>query len=639
MRHLGPLALFAALAIGWTWPLAGHLHGAVPGGPGDNYSFLWNLWWMRHVIATPGLAYFHTTYLFHPFGTSIANHPHTALPAIVAATLLGRASIVTAQNLLLLAYVFANLAAMYALVCDIGRDRRTAVLGAVIFGLSPYLASHLLGHFDLMAAWVLPLFALFVRRAMRDGSVASTTAAALVLIATAYTTYYYVVYLFFFLAVYSIAVLDWRPVGWRSSSPSPGARRLRYALSALMIGLAASALWMMVTGGRTVTFGDIAVPMHAPQNALTGVWVCAIAYALSLRRPVLTHALLPRARARRIAVVATGVAGVFAIGATPLLWEALQLIGRGEYVSQEYAWRSVPRGVDLLAPLLGHPLHPLMAAASTRAYTALGQNTIEAVGWLGIVPIALLLVNRHASPGGAQREARVWRIVAIAFAIFAFGPFLTIGGFDTGAKLPAIALRYLPFVANARMPGRAIVGVYLALGVLVAMSLQASTGRLRSPAIQWLLIILVAFEYWDAPIPLTPLQQPAVYSALAAAPAGAVCEVPFGIGDGLSVGVGSQDRAILYYATLHEHPLAGGYIGRMPVDAAERYRRLPLTAALLRLSGDSAAASSARGSEPPPCRYLVVDRQSSSSELLDYVARLPTKHMASDDRRDLYQLR
>ena len=95
MRHLGPLALFGALAIGWTWPLAGHLHGAVPGDPGDNYSFLWNLWWMRHVIATPGLAYFHTSYLFHPFGTAIANHPHTALPAIVAATLLGGTSIVT----------------------------------------------------------------------------------------------------------------------------------------------------------------------------------------------------------------------------------------------------------------------------------------------------------------------------------------------------------------------------------------------------------------------------------------------------------------------------------------------------------------------------------------------------------------
>jgi hypothetical protein len=251
----------------------------------------------------------------------------------------------------------------------------------------------------------------------------------------------------------------------------------------------------------------------------------------------------------------------------------------------------------------------------------------------------LLLVTRRAHPGGAGRETTVWRVVGIAFAIFALGPFLTIGGFDTGLKLPEIALRYVPFAANARMPGRAVVGVYLALGVLVAMSLQRSTGRLRSPAVQWLLIVLVAFEYWDAPIRLTPLQHPAVYRALAAAPPGAVCEVPFGVGDGLSVGVGSQERAVLYYATLHEHPLAGGYVGRMPPDAAERYRRHPLTAMLLRLSGDTMAFSPSSGSEPAPCRYLVVDRQSSSSELLDYVAKLPANHLASDERRDLYQLR
>ena len=140
MKHLCPLALFGALALAWTWPLALHLRDAIPGDPGDNYSFLWNLWWMRHVLATPGLAYFHTSYLFHPFGTTIANHPHTALPALIAATLLGSASIVTAQNVLLIGYVFANLSVMYALAWDITRHRRAATLAAVTFGLSPYLA-------------------------------------------------------------------------------------------------------------------------------------------------------------------------------------------------------------------------------------------------------------------------------------------------------------------------------------------------------------------------------------------------------------------------------------------------------------------------------------------------------------------
>jgi len=112
-----------------------------------------------------------------------------------------------------------------------------------------------------------------------------------------------------------------------------------------------------------------------------------------------------------------------------------------------------------------------------------------------------------------------------------------------------------------------------------------------------------------------------------------------GIGDGLSVGVGSQERIALYHATLHEHPMAGGYIGRMPVNAADRYRGYPLTAMLLRLSGDTAAPSAARSSDPSPCEYLVVDRRSSSAELKAYVAQLPADRIASDEARDVYRLR
>src|SRR6266568_6830252 len=89
-RHAGPLALYAALTIAWTWPLIRHLSDTIPGNPGDNFSYLWNLWWMRYVRSAPGLRFFQTTFLFYPFGTTIADHSHAALPAFVAATALKR---------------------------------------------------------------------------------------------------------------------------------------------------------------------------------------------------------------------------------------------------------------------------------------------------------------------------------------------------------------------------------------------------------------------------------------------------------------------------------------------------------------------------------------------------------------------
>src|SRR5262249_6959453 len=170
------------------------------------------------------------------------------------------------------------------------------------------------------------------------------------------------------------------------------------------------------------------------------------------------------------------------------------------------------------------------------------------VGWLGIVPLVL-------AAGFRSPAARAWRMVAATFFLWALGPFLIVGGFDTGLKLPAILLRFLPFVAHARMPCRAMVVVYAALAIIVAVRVAASERRLRGPVVQSLLVALVVFDFWDAPLPLTRLDHPAVYEALAHAEAGAVCEVPLGIGDGLSAGIGSQERRALFYATQHEHPL------------------------------------------------------------------------------------
>src|SRR5207248_769284 len=78
------------------------------------------------------------------------------------------------------------------------------VLAAVIFGLSPYVAAHFPGHFELTAVWTLPAFAFFFRRACR-GSLPAAAAAGLAAAATAYTSYYYFVYEAIFAAAYAVA--------------------------------------------------------------------------------------------------------------------------------------------------------------------------------------------------------------------------------------------------------------------------------------------------------------------------------------------------------------------------------------------------------------------------------------------------
>ena len=145
-------------------------------------------------------------------------------------------------------------------------------------------------------------------------------------------------------------------------------------------------------------------------------------------------------------------------GAAPLFWQAAQLIARGEYVTPYYGWRSAPRGIDVLAPLLGHPLHPLFGAASERAHAAVSGRLHrgDRVGWRPAAACSWLLTRGYGA--GSRRDPSSGASSGSRFLVWALGPFLLIGGFDTGLKLPEILARFVPFVANARMPGRAMVG-------------------------------------------------------------------------------------------------------------------------------------------------------------------------------------
>ena len=124
-------------------------------------------------------------------------------------------------------------------------------------------------------------------------------------------------------------------------------------------------------------------PFRRQRRRVARAAFAALAIALWWRPSIRIRGVASSARARAIAV-AWRVAAVFAAGASPLLWQAARLVARSEYVTPNYGWRSIPHGVDLLAPLAGHPLHPLFQAASSRAYAAMGQNYVEAIGWMGL---------------------------------------------------------------------------------------------------------------------------------------------------------------------------------------------------------------------------------------------------------------
>ncbi len=653
-KHLAATAAFVAVAFVWTFPLVRHLDTHLLGRDvGDNVTSLWNFWWMRTALAG-GLSPFHTPYLFAPVGVDLTLNTHTALPAFIGATALGAVPLLAAHNLALLATIVLNGCGAYALAWRSTRDHGAATIAGLVFSGSPYMAAHLHGHFNLVSAWTLPWIAIAGLELAR-GSLGWAIVGGVLLGGTAYLDYYYVLYGFVLLVCLMLfAARDWRLV-----RIAPGRRTLWLARAAGALALVALAIVAAITatGGFATQVGPLRLSAREIFNPLQAFWILFLACAaLGLgirvrgeRRDEFAAAQIARALMVMLAS--------FMAAAAPVGLRAIELIRRGDYVTQQYFWRSSPQGIDLAALLLGSPFHPVWGASVQRVYGRLGIDLIESTGWLGVAPLALAawVVRRHwrsrpAVPSASSRPVRQWLFIGAVFFVWALGPHLIVLGANTGMMLPQALLRYVPLVNNARMPGRAMVVAYLALAMLVAFAATEVRARFRHAG-AWLVAIaaLIAADYLPAPFPLVALHPPSIYETLRdRAEPGVLCELPLGLRDGFGVR-GSFDDRVLFYQTIHGRPIVGGFVARLPAHVLARYAADPLISDLLRLSSDGAVVPVQ--TPPPPAdvvdaslrangiRWVVVDRERASPRLLTYLEEaLPLALVAQDGQRALYRV-
>jgi hypothetical protein len=175
-------------------PLIGYLaaslalfsHGITAGNifqPGtDPIAYIWFLKWWPYAISH-GINPFLTHALWSPVGFSVlwANSiPTLALLMWPVTTL---ASAETSWNFLCLAAPALNAYAAFLLIRYLVKEGRAALVGGFLFGFSPYISSHMLGHISLTVVALVPLIALIaVRRAKREISRRSFVAALSLLV-------------------------------------------------------------------------------------------------------------------------------------------------------------------------------------------------------------------------------------------------------------------------------------------------------------------------------------------------------------------------------------------------------------------------------------------------------------------------
>jgi hypothetical protein len=581
--HAAAAAFFAVLACVFSYPLVLNLSTHVPGPPGDNFAFVWNFWWFRFALAS-GASVFECPYLFAPFGVSLVLDTHTALQSYTGATLLAPLSIVAAHNVVLLAGLVANGIATYALAYTQVRRALPAVLAGVIFSTSAYVGLHLLGHFNLVHAWVLPVAALAWTNYVERPSFGTAALVGLAFAVVLYSDYYYFVYALLFALLWTLTT------EWRVSIEFGAAKNKtpeRIVLTTIAI-LGIVIVVILATGGGDVSIGGSRISIHGIRNPTTGVWILLLVWAAMRSRVRLQRR--PETSLRTALRNLGWTVAIGAVLALPLLISAFALVAAGDYVAPEHMWRSAPGGVDVLALVAGNPMHAVYGPFVSRLFDDLHIGLIDQAGWIGLAPILIGLAVLKARPHVAL-EYRRWIIVTAFFLIWSAGPFLQIAGRATGIILPQFFARFVPLLSNARIPGRGFVMVMLGAALLCALAVTELGWRRRT------ILTVIAVALLDglvAPYPLSPVPaSKAIEQYLASDPrAGSVLTIPMGYQDGFEE-VGSFNARRLSYQMWHERPIVGGYISRVPDRIKRGYQDRPAIAALMAMSRNTAPA-------PPP---------------------------------------
>lgn len=147
--------------------------GGIRGGQifmahGDSLAYIWFLKWWPFAVSN-NLDPFITGHVWSPIGFNMLWATSIPTLAFLAWPVTAAISAETSWNILCLAAPALNACAAYLLIDYLVRDRIAACLGGFIFGFSPYVTGHMLGHVSLSFVPLVPIAALLgIQRARRS---------------------------------------------------------------------------------------------------------------------------------------------------------------------------------------------------------------------------------------------------------------------------------------------------------------------------------------------------------------------------------------------------------------------------------------------------------------------------------------
>jgi hypothetical protein len=285
-----------------------------------------------------------------------------------------------------------------------------------------------------------------------------------------------------------------------------------------------------------------------------------------------------------------------------------------------YGWGALGLGASLLVLVLLLRCRPVIRSGPI----VWGVVVFLIASWLALGPQLRLATFPH-----------------IPFAIHRFGQFVS-------PVMPFTWLTYIPFFGDVHVPSRFTMLGILALAMLGGAGFQQLRGAGR-----WglaLALLLVAFAVLESGFPdggvskqWVPLTRDALYARIRADHTHSiVVDVPLAfIGSTAGAGEDANQMEPMLRATEHGHPVAQGYVTRLPQRLVDKLVAHPLYGAILATQSgapnhitSAAAAADARRID---ARWIVMWPQANSA-VRAYVARMGFRLVGSEDGIEVLRL-
>jgi hypothetical protein len=200
-------------------------------------------------------------------------------------------------------------------------------------------------------------------------------------------------------------------------------------------------------------------------------------------------------------------------------------------------------------------------------WSKLPGNIHESSVYLGWSVIFLLAYGALKRKRIRMPSLGYWYFLLFFFALLALGPVLQVGGKQfAGVPMPydLVFQQVFPALKAARVPVRMVVMVVLSASIISAVSFGLLLRQSRaSQLLAGILLLLLVVEVLPKPLPTSQMVPPAYVDLLREAP-----------GDSAALDTVNRGPLVLYYQTIHEKPLAFGYVSRVPTSVDTRDREL-----------------------------------------------------------------